>query len=90
LLLGTLEETHIVTAEMVDSTAAELREDLGGPTTPAPAGTAAAVAPASSGTSNAAEYLLRRIQGVETGMARQERLFRRVIDLLSTYLEPQR
>ena len=37
-----------------------------------------------------AEYLLRRIQGVETGMARQERLFRRVIDLLGTYLEPQR
>jgi putative secretion ATPase (PEP-CTERM system associated) len=90
LLLGTLEETHVVTAEMVDSTAAELREDLGGPAPPAPAGTVAASSAPASAAPNAAEYLLRRIQGVETGMARQERLFRRVIDLLGTYLEPQR
>ena len=90
LLLGTLEETHVVTAEMVDSTAAELREDLGGPAPPAPAGTMPASAAPASAVPNAAEYLLRRIQGVETGMARQERLFRRVIDLLGTYLEPQR
>jgi type II secretory pathway predicted ATPase ExeA len=89
LLFGALEETHVVDAEMVESTAAELREDLGGsmsatvPAAPAPPTPA-------SGTPNVAEYLLRRIQAVEAGVVRQDRLFRRVIDMLSTYLEPQR
>jgi hypothetical protein len=89
LLLGALEEAHVVDVEMVESTAAELREDLGGgmsapaPPTPAPP------APA-SGPPNVAEHLLRRIQAVEAGVVRQDRLFRRVIDLLSTYVEPQR
>ena len=90
LLLGTLEETHIVTAEMVDSTAAELREDLGGPAPPPPVAAMAPAAAPTPGAPKVAEYLLGRIQGVETGMARQERLFRRVIDLLGSYIEPQR
>jgi hypothetical protein len=88
LLLGALEETHTITAEMVESTAAELREDLGaGMRAPAPQAPEQA-APA-SGRPNAAEYLLRRIQALETSVARQDRQFRRVIDLLSAYLEPQ-
>jgi hypothetical protein len=89
LLLGALEETHAIDAAMVESTAAELREDLGGSMTAA--APAAPSAPARTpGTPNVAEYLLRRIQAVEAGVTRQDRLFRRVIDLLTTYLEPQR
>jgi putative secretion ATPase (PEP-CTERM system associated) len=93
LLLGALEETHVIDADMVESTAAELREDLGGgmgasaPAVPTPPASAAARA---SGTPNVAEYLLRRIQAVEAGVTRQDKLFRRVIDLLSTYVEPER
>jgi general secretion pathway protein A len=91
LLLGALEETHVIDADMVESTAAELREDLGGgmgasaPASPTPPATAA-----TSGQPNVAEYLLRRIQAVEAGVTRQDKLFRRVIDLLSTYVEPER
>jgi hypothetical protein len=43
-----------------------------------------------AGAPNVAEYLLRRIQAVEAGVTRQDKLFRRVIDLLSTLHEPQR
>jgi len=89
LLLGALEESHLIDADMVESTAAELREDLGGGMGAAAPAAPAAPAPA-PGTANAAEYLLRRIQAVEAGVTRQDRLFRRVIDLLSTYIEPQR
>ena len=89
LLLGALEEAHVIDAEMVESTAAELREDLGaGMSAPAPAVPVRA-APISA-TPNAAEYLLQRIQAVEAGITRQDRLFRRVIDLLSTHIDPQR
>ena len=42
------------------------------------------------GRPNDAEYLLRRIEAVEAGVTKQDRLFRRVIDLLSTHMDPQR
>jgi hypothetical protein len=89
LLLGALEETHVVDAEMVESTAGELREDLGGGMSAAAAPDPTAAAPA-SGTPDAGDYLLRRIEAVEAGVVRQDRLFRRVIDLLSTYFETER
>jgi general secretion pathway protein A len=89
LLLGALEEAHVIDADMVETTASELREDLGGgtsaPTPPAPVAAAAAAV-----TPNSAEYLLQRIQAVEAGVTRQDRMFRRVIDLLSTHIDPQR
>jgi hypothetical protein len=91
LLLGALEETHVIDADMVESTAAELREDLGGGMgASAPAVPTPPAATATSGQPNVAEYLLRRIQAVEAGVTRQDKLFRRVIDLLSTYVEPER
>jgi len=91
LLLGALEETHVIDADMVESTAAELREDLGGGMgASAPAVPTPPAATATSGQPNVAEYLLRRIQAVEAGVTRQDKLFRRVIDLLSTHVEPER
>ena len=86
LLLGALEETHVIDADMVETTATELREDLSAGMS-APASVPAAAA---SGTPNDVQYLLRRIQAVEAGVTRQDRLFRRVIDLLSTHMDPQR
>jgi hypothetical protein len=94
LLLGALEEAHVIDDDMVESTAAELREDLGSSMTAAAPSAQAAAATTSvaraPGTPNVAEYLLRRIEAVEAGITRQDRLFRRVIDLLSTYVEPER
>jgi general secretion pathway protein A len=95
LLLGALEETHVIDDDMVESTAGELREDLGGgmtasaPSAPVPPTSASNVG-GGAGAPNVAEYLLRRIQAVEAGVTRQDKLFRRVIDLLSTLHEPQR
>lgn len=92
LLLGALEEVHVISAEMVESTAAELREDLGAEMRATPAAEAnhapGGGAPVTDGV-NVAEYLLRRIQAVEANVVRQERMFRRVVDLLSAHLEPR-
>lgn len=92
LLLGALEETHVVSAEMVEATAAELREDLGVDVSapPAPVQTTAAPGVPSQGVPNVAEYLLRRIQAVEAGAVRQERVFRRLVELLAGFVETQR
>ena len=72
LLLGSLEETHAITAAMVDATAGELEQDLG-------AGLAAADRPADPAPSSA---MLERIEALEAAVARQERVFRRVLDML--------
>jgi general secretion pathway protein A len=69
LLLGTLEETHAITARMVDDTAEELRRDLGD-------GQAAAQPPVP------APDLMQRIEALETLAARQDRISRRVLQLL--------
>ena len=99
LLLGALEETHVIDADMVESTAAELREDLGGGLRQAAPATATATPAAIDGAAGSSDpsaedakiaaYLLRRIQAVEANVVRQERMFRQVIDLLSTNLEPR-
>jgi general secretion pathway protein A len=83
LLLGALEETHTITSEMVESTALELQQDLGAglPATRTMAQATPVAAPA-------LEALLRRIQVLEQNAARQERIFRRLIDMLSTHLDP--
>jgi hypothetical protein len=70
LLLGALEETHVITAPMVDDTAEELRRDLGD----------GQVAPASPLVP--AEDLTPRIEALERLAARQDRISRRILDLL--------
>lgn len=76
LLYGSIEEAHTVSGAMVDTTAAELDQDLGAGLAPSPgfADTAAA----------AQDDLMRRIESLEHMAARQERMFRRVLDLLGT------
>jgi general secretion pathway protein A len=74
LLLGALEETHTISAEMVDSVAAELEQDLAPPAAPA------SPKPHLNGTS--LEDITRRVAGLEHQAARQERTFRRLLDVL--------
>jgi general secretion pathway protein A len=85
LLYGSLEEAHTITAPMVDTTAGELNQDLG-------AGSVQAPSPPSLVNGGPAEHdsMLRRIEALEGGAARQERLFRRMLDLLGALREPPR
>jgi putative secretion ATPase (PEP-CTERM system associated) len=89
LLLGALEEVHAITSEMVESTALELQQDLGAGL-PAAARQVAPVAPMAAVPDATLATVLRRLQALEQGAARQERVFHRLIDMLSAYLEPQR
>jgi hypothetical protein len=85
LLYGALEGTSLITANIVDETANDLQRDLGAVTD-----ATGAMPPAAVETDAAAQVLLPRIQALEAGAARQERIFRRLLDLLSSYLDPQR
>jgi general secretion pathway protein A len=74
LLLGALEEAHTITSAMVDDTAAELDLDLGAGSQPEQApGTRFA---------NDPDDLVRRIESLESRALRQERVFKRVVDML--------
>jgi general secretion pathway protein A len=78
LLYGALEETAEITAAMVQTTAAELAADLeGGAGSPA-----ARPSPAARGPEDTAA-LARRIDGLEAKLARRERVFQRLLDLLA-------
>jgi putative secretion ATPase (PEP-CTERM system associated) len=68
LLFGALEEIHVITAGIVDETAEELRQDLGDGLV--------ALAPA------AEDGLGARIEALERQAARQDRVSRRILDLL--------
>ncbi len=85
LLLGALEETTEITAAMVQATAAELSADLeggGAESALAPrATTAPAPVPARAQEDLAA--LQRRLDGMEAKLARRERVFQRLLDLLA-------
>nr|WP_294552466.1 XrtA/PEP-CTERM system-associated ATPase [uncultured Rhodopila sp.] len=71
LLFGALEELHAIDAAIVDATAEELRQDLGdGLAAPVPAARAEP------------DELERRIETLERLAARQERVSRRILDLL--------
>jgi hypothetical protein len=79
LLYGAIEESHTITGPMVEATATELSQDLGaGLAAPQPA----SLVPTSVVAPNAAA-LERRIETLEQNSARQERVFRRLVDLLS-------
>lgn len=78
LLYGALEEVHTITSDMVDATAGELSQDLG-----AGGQTAAIAAPAGALLAGPdTDEILRRLEALEAGAARQERVFRRVLDML--------
>jgi len=83
LLYGALEELHAITGALVDATAAELNQDLG-------AGLArpAIVQPAHVTVPGMADSdVLRRLEALEANSARQDRAFRRLLDLLSAATE---
>jgi putative secretion ATPase (PEP-CTERM system associated) len=82
LLYGALEEAHEVGGEMVRTIAGELEQDLG-------AGSIARRPPMPVMTNGAGQDgLLGRVAALEHGMARQDRIFRRLIDLLGGYHSP--
>lgn len=78
LLLGALDEAHEITAEMVSDTAGELDQDLGGakPMAMAPR------MPISTPAASDATSLLHRLEALEAAFGRQERTFRRILDML--------
>lgn len=81
LLYGAIEEAHTITGPMVETTANELSQDLGaGLAAPQPAIISAMPTTASVPSSDA---LVRRIEALEETTAKQDRVFRRVLDLLS-------
>ena len=85
LLYGSLEEAHTITGAMVETTAGELNQDLG-------AGSVQTLAPPSHVNGGAADHveILRRIEALETSSARQDRVFRRMLDLFGASREPPR
>jgi len=85
LLYGSLEEAHTITGAMVETTAGELNQDLG-------AGSVQTLAPPSHVNGSAADHveILRRIEALETSSARQDRVFRRMLDLFGASREPPR
>lgn len=78
LLYGALEEAHTIEATMVETTAGELEQDLGvGLVPPVDA------VPDRTLSDTAHQDLLRRIEALEQTATRQDRVFRRVLDLLA-------
>jgi general secretion pathway protein A len=71
LLFGTLEEIHTITGRIVDDTAEELNRDLG-----------AGLEPPATPFNGRTDDLEQRIELLERHVLRQERAFKRVIDLL--------
>ena len=81
LLYGSIEEAHTITGPMVEATANELAHDLGAGLATPSVSVAAANAPTSA--ASVSDALVRRIEAVESGIARQDRVFRRIMDLLT-------
>jgi general secretion pathway protein A len=81
LLYGAIEESHTITGPIVEATANELSQDLGaGLGAPQPATVAMGVS-ANAAPNN--DALVQRVEALEKSCERQERVFRRVLDLLS-------
>ena len=75
LLFAALEELHAISGDMVDTTAAELNEDLGAGIEPVPA-------PAPVALSGEVAGLIDRIEILEKLSARQEHTLKRLLDLI--------
>jgi putative secretion ATPase (PEP-CTERM system associated) len=85
LLYGAIEQSHVITGPMVETTANELSQDLGaGLPAPQPA---VVMVPGSEVAMPSNEGLVRRIEALEQTCARQDRVFRRLLDLLSAMAE---
>ncbi len=89
LLYGVLEETHRITADVVDNTAAELAQDLEGSRADwangpdlAPADTAALPRMTDPQLTAMSADLLTRIEALEFQMARREQVFRKLTQML--------
>jgi general secretion pathway protein A len=94
LLLGALEEVHTITAEMVETTAKELNDDLGaggvalalaenGPyLQPAAAPVPSPPPPPPAIPSQELDTLAGRILALEQGAMRQERMLKRMLDIM--------
>lgn len=85
LLYAALDEAHTITRAMVERTSSELNQDLGAglASTPQPAPPQAA-APIGQ------DALVRRVEALEQTTARQQRVFRRLLDLLGSGAEASR
>lgn len=89
LLAGTLEQAEVLTAGLVEGTALELEEDLGGGAAPSPTPTARddrfAVRHAleEAETEAAIAELMQRVTALERAFARRERVFLRLMDLFA-------
>ncbi len=82
LLYGALEQARMISADIVDLTAGELRQDIGAISRASRAGDADDDRPSSG--------FGPRVQALEATVARQERIFRRLLDLLGGHLETPR
>ena len=84
LLLGSLEEVHTITAEMVDTTADELNEDLGagGVALPEPEAPVFAPPVPAMAQSHELDTLTGRILALEQGAMRQERRLKRLFEIM--------
>lgn len=98
LLLAALEEAQLITAQMVDATAAEMAGDLGGAGGPIAApgspmgGQSGTGAPSGALANPAASFspqdadLLRRVEVLEQTVLRQGQIFRRLQELMGTMM----
>jgi putative secretion ATPase (PEP-CTERM system associated) len=82
LLYGAIEETHAITGPIVENTANELDHDLGGGLA-APHAVDVALSVAAMPAAPGNDVMMRRIEALEAMTAKQDRVFRRVLDLLS-------
>lgn len=82
LLYGSLEEVGTITGEMVEHTAGELEQDLESVVE------AQEQAPALNGAVH--DELSERVQAVEELVRRQDRVFRRILDLLGSQVETRK
>ena len=83
LLLGSLEEVHRITPDMVNTTAEELNEDLG-------AGGVALVEPepaSAAAPSRELDTLAGRVLALEQGSIRQERILKRLLEIIETRVQ---
>lgn len=92
LLYGALDEAQVITATIVEDTATELLQDLGGATATPVLSNGMGASPFNPAMliASADPDLLRRIEALEHNSQRQDRVFRRLLDLLGTAVDPQR